>query len=415
MEVIIIAKIRKALWIIRRQGLSAFLILVLQKFQGRRNTDKPTIKRKIHLMVRYEDALEADWTSDKSALFKTPPVNGRPLVINWVMSPPGKGSGGHQNIFRFIRFLELAGHKCRIYLYSTHPLPSPKQLDAVLADSYPEVSAPIKPLPASNKMDSADAIFATGWETAYPVFNSPDKARRFYFVQDYEPYFYPTGSETTLATNTYRFGFYGTTAGGFLAKKLHNEFGMETDSFDFGADSDVYKHTNKEPRKEVFFYARPVTPRRAFELGVMALDIFHRQHPEYVINLAGWDVSDYELPFPYNNLKTLPLEALSAVYNRCAVALVMSLTNMSLLPLELLACGTIPVVNDGDNNRLVSNNPYIAFTPAAPKALADRMSSILAQSDLVDYSLKASQSVFGDSWDKAGEKFVSIMERELGK
>lgn len=390
----------------KNEGVPVLISKSVRKIRAKQNS--VVHKQKIQMLVGYDDALKADWS------IKLPvpePVNKDKYTFNWVMSPPGEGSGGHQNLFRFIRYLEQAGHECRIYLYSTHDKRSVAEIRQVLRVSYPETKASIEW--PSGEMLPADGIFATGWETAYPVFNSTLTAQRFYFVQDFEPYFYPVGSEYILAENTYRFGFYGITAGGFLAKKLHDEFGMETDNFNFGSDSKVYRHTNKLARKEVVFYARPVTSRRAFELGVMALDIFHRLHPEYVINLVGWDVSNYELPFPYVNLKTLPLEELSDVYNRCAVALVMSLTNMSLLPLELLACGTIPVVNDGPNNRLVSDNPYIAFSPAIPKALADKMSSIVTQTDLLEYSLKASQSVSNASWDDAGQKFVSIVEHKL--
>ena len=59
----------------------------------------------------------------------------------------------------------------------------------------------------------SDAVFATGWETAYPVFNDAGDARKCYFVQDFEPLFYPVGSEYVLAENTYRFNFFGITAG----------------------------------------------------------------------------------------------------------------------------------------------------------------------------------------------------------
>ena len=31
-----------------------------------------------------------------------------------------------------------------------------------------------------------DVLFATGWETAYPVFNMKTNAHKMYFVQDYE-------------------------------------------------------------------------------------------------------------------------------------------------------------------------------------------------------------------------------------
>ena len=140
------------------------------------------------------------------------------------MSPPGKGSGGHQNLFRFINYLEKAGHKNNIYLYSTVDPRSIAQVRDVVNDvSYVPLEAARRMQWLEGDMAKADAIFATGWETAYPVFNSSVTAKRYYFVQDFEPYFYPVGSEYVLAENSYRFGFHGITAGGWLANKLHKE------------------------------------------------------------------------------------------------------------------------------------------------------------------------------------------------
>jgi len=311
-------------------------------------------------------------------------------------------------------YLEKAGHKNKIYQYTTIDPRSIKQIREVVdEDSYPSIKASSNMQWLKKEMTNADAVFATGWETAYPVFNSKIVAKRFYFVQDFEPYFYPVGSEYVLAENSYRFGFHGITAGRWLSEKLSKDYGMKTDYYDFGANKEIYRFENKEKRKEVFFYARPVTARRGFELGIMTLKLFHKKHPEYKINLAGWDVSGFEIPFPYENLMSMPLSELSEVYNRCAVALIMSLTNMSLLPLELLACGTIPVVNDAPNNRLVSNNAFIAYTANNPTTLSNKLSSLVELENLSQYAEKAAQSVSEVNWDVSGKKFVNIFEKRV--
>jgi glycosyltransferase involved in cell wall biosynthesis len=86
---------------------------------------------------------------------------------------------------------------------------------------------------------------------------------------------------------------------------------------------------------------------------------------------------------------------------------------MSLLPLELLACGTIPVVNDGPNNRLVSDNPYVAYCDNYPAALAQKLSEVVTRKNLPTYAQEASGSVAEQDWDASGAKFVKIVEREL--
>lgn len=404
-------KVKNAQRIIKNEGLLSFIIRVLQKFNTSAQKQPGAKKQKIQMLVKYEDALRADWSRLPKHISHPKKNNKESYTVAWVMSTPGESSGGHQNIFRFINYLEKSGHKAKVYLYNSSPLPLDiAKTKKMLRDSpsYPNLKADIVNYGNQGVDADTDAIFATGWETAYPVFLDTSKARRFYFVQDFEPYFYPTGSESMLAENTYKFGFYGITAGGWLAHKLETEYGMQTAHFNFGAEKSVYHITNKDKRKEIFFYARPVTPRRGFEVGIMALDIFAKEMPEYTINLAGWDVSNYDIPFKYNNLSNLNISELNAVYNRCGAALVMSLTNMSLLPLELLSSGVIPVVNDAQNNRMVSDNPYIAYTDLAPKALAGKLIETVKRKDLPVYAQKASGSVDAANWDVSGEAFVNI-------
>jgi len=399
-------KAKSGVRVLRHEGPINFGIKVLQKAQ-KKSPVHTNHKNKIAVKVKHSDLVKVDLGKKRT---KWTGTNKKALTINWVMPPPGRGSGGHTTIFRFMRYIEQAGHTCRIYLYADGGGGSTAPIEAVM-DSFPRVKAKMYWLNEGEEMLPAEAIMATSWETAYAVYNSGITAKKLYFVQDYEPYFYPVGSFYSLAENTYKMAFHGITAGNWLATKLTRDFGMKTDHFDFGADRSIYKHENNRQRKEVMFYARPFTERRGFELGVIALDIFHRKHPDYKINFIGWDVSDYEIPFPYNNLKVLETDELNAVYNRCAAGLVMSMTNMSLLPLELLSSGSIPVVNDGENNRMVSDNPFITYAAADPVSLANKLSEVVSRTDLVSYAKKASSSVSIDSWDASGAKLVKTIEK----
>jgi glycosyltransferase involved in cell wall biosynthesis len=399
--------IRKAWRVLREQGVRAVI-----KRTGARLFGNDSIRR---ALVRYDDARDVDWTTPHPALTDPRPLARGPLVVAWIMSPPGLNSGGHQNIFRFIRFLEEAGHTARVYLYSTATDFTVAEVIANVrgSSSYPDVRAEITDLPVAGLPSDVDVVFATGWETAYPSFRDTSNARRLYFVQDFEPAFYAAGSEHALAENTYRFGFRAITAGRWLSTKLHNEFGMRAFPFDFGADPNDYRIEQRGPRAEVFFYARPATERRGFELGIMALDLLSQARPDVTINLVGEDLRHLDIPFRHTNLRGLGLRELNTVYNRCAVGLVLSFTNMSLLPLELLAAGVIPVVNDGPNNRMVSDNPYIEFAAAVPKALADRMLGLLQRDDLSARAIAGAKSTRNAGWDVARQQFIVGFEEAV--
>lgn len=397
--------------ILRTEGPRSFAFRTVKRLRSR------IVGQRVDMAVKTEDALAADWADPPPHLASPKVVRDRPATLAWIMSPPSANSGGHQNLFRFIDYAEKAGHVCKVYFYTNTPIVvNTPDMRRMMRESgaYPDIAASMEMYDSSRGVDaSVDAIFATGWETAYPAFLDASTARRFYFVQDFEPGFYPLGSESILAENTYRFGFHGITAGGWLSHKLATEYGMRTDHFDFAVDTSTYFVTNEERRHEIFFYARPVTHRRGFELGVMALEQFARERPDITITLAGWDVTNWDLKFRHQNLSGVDVPRLNEIYNRSAAGLVISASNMSLLPLELMASGVAPVVNDAPNNRLVSDNPHIEYVSSSPGAIARRLVEVVDREDGPERARAMSASLAGSNWDDSGRQFVDAVERVL--
>ena len=107
--------------------------------------------------------------------------------------------------------------------------------------------------PTTDKMTYAHGIVATNWETAYFVRRFDNVVSKFYFVQDFEPYFYAKGSEYEFAENTYKFGFRGLTAGEWLKDICINQYHMVADSFGFSYDKDLYHPRPKLMIKKEFF------------------------------------------------------------------------------------------------------------------------------------------------------------------
>jgi hypothetical protein len=368
-------------------------------------------------LVRPDDAVAVDWTV--APLFQTDPP--APVDKNvktaWIISPPGRTSGGHQNAFRFMDFLEKAGHSVTVYFYTTEQRP----IDLVAirgmlqtTSAYPDLRGELRVYDPAVGMDAdTQAVFATGWETAYPAFLHPTNARRFYFTQDFEPAFYASGSDYVLAENTYRFGFHGFSAGRWLAKKLTADYGMPGDYYDYAVDKQHYSLTNTKPRNEVLFYARPPTARRAFEFGRLALTELHRLRPDVTINMVGWDISPYWVPFPYVNHTALDISQLNEVYNRCAAGLILSLTNMSLLPMEVMSSGVVPVVNDAPNTREIFESPYMDYQPLSPGAMARRMIEIIDSADQVEHAREMAESVAKIDWVDPGDTFIETFEKSM--
>lgn len=330
-------------------------------------------------------------------------------TINWFVPPVGRGSGGHLNIFRFIRNLEREGFECRIIVCNDSNPTHSEELERNIASWFVPVKAKVFFHPQTEVPPSFITV-ATGWQTAYPVKAFQATRHRCYFVQDYEPWFYSVGSESIFAEETYRFGFLGITAGEWLAEKLHRDFAMRTHAVGFSYDREIYRQLPKRDKiRRVFFYARPPTPRRGYELGIMVLATLAKRHPEIGICLAGWNLSRYIIPFPARSVGMLSLEELPDLYSQCDAALVLSLSNVSLLPLELMACGCLVVSNRGPNVEWLLNDEVALLAEPRIETLVEALERAVYDVPLHDRLVgNALAKVAGTSWEREAAKMAEI-------
>ena len=88
-----------------------------------------------------------------------------------------------------------------------------------------------------------------------------------------------------------------------------------------------------------------------------------------------------DLPFKFVNHGLVTPAKLNEIYNRCFAGLSLSLTNVSLVPHEMLAAGCIPVVNDADHNRMVLDNPHVRYAAPTPHSLAAALEAVVNMPD----------------------------------
>lgn len=360
------------------------------------------------LRVSREDLIKADAIASDG--WRLPPalpaIEGEPLKIAFVCVPPGPGAGGFTTMFRIAGTLERAGHEVALYLHDRHGW-STDQHRRTIREWWPWLEAEVRDAAAG--IEDSHAIFASSWETAYPVLAAPARGVRFYLVQDFEPWFYPAGSEWLLAEATYRFGFHGVTAGRWIAEYLRDHYGMRTDHFEFGCDLGRYGVLEGIARTGVCMFSRPETPRRSFELGVAALDIFAQHNPDVDIHLFGNPTP--KLPFAAISHGKCTPDELNRIYNGCIAGMALSATNPSLVPHEMLAAGCIPVVNDAEQNRIVLDNEMVSYAEASPFGLASALTNLVRKPEAQRHeaAADAAASVKGASWDDAGSAVERII------
>jgi glycosyltransferase involved in cell wall biosynthesis len=304
-----------------------------------------------------------------------------PLTINWVVPAFYPGSGGHMTIFRLVRQLEELGHACRVIFTHTEGLLPPEgtRLRALVREHFQPVRARCiafrgQPLP------EADVHVATAWDTAFVVDRRRAQGAGAYLVQDWEPSFYPVGTRGAVAEQTYALGLQHVTAGPWLAERLRAR-GLPAVHFELAVDAAehfVEPGAAAPAAGRMAVYLRPLTERRGFEVVSLALAEVKRQRPAAEIAVYGTPQGELMLPFAAAELGVLTPAGLRRLYCGSTLGVSCSLTNHSLAPQEMWACG-LPVVEiDGESTRAVyRDGEDVALAPFEPRALAARIVGLL--------------------------------------
>lgn len=392
-------KFKKIKKMLSNEGLSATLIYLLERSKGKR----------IDIFKAYDYIPFIPFgkpyqSNDENA-----------NTINWVIPDFNIGSGGHLNVFRLIYLLEALGYSNRVLL-----IQSKFDSSKVAGDTIREHFYPIKAkvIIDQAELEPAAITVATSWISAYVVRNFQSTKHRCYFVQDYEPYFYPRSSEYAFAEASYHFGFYGITAGDWLAHKLKHEHGMQTLGMGFSYDRDLYRPYPKKHKesKQVFFYARPATERRGFELGLLTLNLVAQKMPNVTFVLAGGDLTGYHIPFKHISPGNVAVKNLPELYSQCDVALVLSLTDLSLLPVELMACGCSVVSNRGENVEWLLNDENAVLADATPEALSEAIIALLENEQQRKKLIESAMAFSANTrWDTEAEKVATFFQSLLSQ
>ena len=348
------------------------------------------------------------------ALPGAPLAEGEVASIGFLCTPPSAGSGGHTTLFRMVAELERRGHRCVLFLYDRHG-GDPARQAAVIRANWPKLRAEI--LPVGSSFSGVDAVVASGWQTAHVLAKRTEgsSVRRLYFVQDFEPYFYPRGSLWALAEDSYRFGFRTISLGRMVYEHLRLTIGIDTDLVGFGCDTEVYYLTSPsaldvQDRSGVVFYEKPGNDRRGYTLARLALEEFHRAHPEQPIHLYGDEGPAWSIPVVRHGKLTPP--QLNELYNRSIAGIAMSFTNISLVAEEMLAAGAIPVVNDTQSARADLSHPDVAWAPPTPGGIADALSRTVSAADVEVRAARAA-SLVRRGWRDTASRVADVIIDEV--
>jgi glycosyltransferase involved in cell wall biosynthesis len=320
--------------------------------------------------------------------------------------------GGHLTIFRFAHLLSKMGHPNYIYIYNT-ALASARQLEKNLQTALPGNT--LKVLLDPKEMPEKYLALGTTWQSTYEVVKHSSYNKKFYFMQDYESYFYAFGTESLQANASYELGFHGITGGTWL-KKCYEQHGGKADNYIFSVDPTIFyaRKNIGSDIKRLFFYGRPTTERRAYALGIEALRQINKAYPEIEILIAGLDGLK-ELDFPAQLLGNLTLKQTGELYRTCDVGFALSGTNLSYLPVELMASGVPVITNNGPNVEWFCENlknsllcdPFPSAFVEAIRKLKDSPALRLSLAE------KALEKISQTSWENEAKKIYGYIHAAI--
>lgn len=342
-------------------------------------------------------------------------INSNRLDIHWILARFAKGSGGAMTIFRMVKWLELFGHKCTIWIEDPVHYVSPEHAKQDINAYFQTVKAEVKFVSQELREATGDAVIATAWETASLASHVTGFKERFYFVQDHECEFHATGSLNIAARMSYDLDLACICAGPWL-EDLMNGYGRWARSFQLAIDESYYFPAEKNAQNKahkplrIAFYARQETKRRGVELGIVALEALAKKGIEFRVDFFGQDLDFEHAPFEAVSHGILTPRELGELYRQCDLGMVFSCTNYSLIPQEMMACN-LPIVEiDMPSTRGVYPEGVVCYTGPHPLHIAESIEALID-----DKQRRENLAQAGKNWSEqfSWEKSARLVESAI--
>ena len=283
-----------------------------------------------------------------------------------------------------------------------------------------------------NLLVSKDDIFiATAWWTAYSIKNIikwqkehyklKDYNSLIYFIQDYEPFFYPWSSRLCSAESTYRMDIKVSAVFNSIELKdyfdMHNYKFNKSYFFDPILNDQLKEHLlndeEKQRKKQIIVYGRPNTQRNAFEIVEEALMIAFKNR----LDACDWKfISMGETHYNAKITDDISLISLGKLsLDQYANVMEESYLGISLMvsphpsypPLEMSSFGVKTITNKYDNKDLSYFNDNIISVDYCDAEMIAK--EIVKYVDKFEELSKKSKKIINDKYVNSSNKFDEII------
>ncbi len=199
----------------------------------------------------------------------------------------------------------------------------------------------------------------------------------------------------------------------WLRDVLTANYDTTAEAFELGVEQTLQTPARRAPRDTVIYYARYSTARRAVPVGLMALAELKRRRPDVRVVLFGTS-EVIHASFAYEHVDVLNTEQLSWLYSEATVGLCLSLTNFSLMPKEMLACGLPCVELAGVSAESIfgSDGP-LELAPLDSNRIADAIERLLERPRAWEPARAGIEFVASHTWERATDEVEAGLRHAL--
>ena len=374
----------------------------------------------------YQAALDKHETRIVNNILKMesfePIVNSQPdRITNIAIVVPTlkRYAGGHTSILRIGTYLKENAYEVTYVSFHNQDI---KQMSRVAHDNFSEVKGKFaKYSDAIN--EHYDVCIATSWESVY--WSKQLAGYKMYFVQDFEPYFFKLSERYLLAKKTYELGFHIVSLGGWNVKKIqeHCTINGKISYIDFPYEPAEYKSAPRNFRTyagkknvTIAVYSKEEGKRIPNLLqGILKKASEELEQDGISLKIKFFGFKKNHKLIIGENCGKLDKRALAHLYEKSDFGMLASMSNISLVPYEMIAVG-LPVIEFLEGS-------YADFLPEDSailidynyKTLVTAIENALEHPEQIEKMTKrASAAIEPLSWEKTGRELVDILHEIEG-
>lgn len=361
--------------------------------------------RDVMAQIGWFDIAQDEWEAAQALLTNAIPLPAEARgKVRWLLCQFAHPYGGVFTALRIADALQRRGFQNVISIYDDPHFAWKRHMDAIVS-AFPSLAgARFNSLATDEEPEPCEYAVATFWPSTRHLLALPSVQHKIYLIQDFEPAFYPAGTSYALAEMGYRMPFHRVCNTPGLQRFIDANYpqpGIESMSFTPAVDA-RYHRLARPLRKpiRVLFYARPSTPRNAFELALAFAKALKARYGDDVELVAAGEGGSMERG-TLEWAGVVSYEALPDFYASFHVIVAFMLTkHPSYLPFEAMACGCAVIANANEANTwfLKDNENCVLAQPTIP-SLMDAFSRATEPESYARITSGATRTIGARQWE----------------